>query len=127
MNYSRQREQILIALKETRNHPTADELYTYLKTQQCSMSPATVYRNLRQMADNGTVMRLAMPDGADRYDPVNDGHMHMVCNKCGSISDIPANTVTDIVAQARERTGYDITSCKMTFYGVCKDCSPKQN
>lgn len=127
MNYSKQRERVLTALKENRNHPTAEELYAYLQKQQCNMSPATVYRNLKQMAENGTVMKLSLPDGADRYDPVNDGHMHMLCNVCGRIEDIPANTVTDIVAEARERTGYNITSCKMTFYGVCADCGPNQN
>lgn len=122
MNYSGQREKILAALNKNRNHPTADELYAYLQAQQCNMSPATVYRNLKQLAANGVIMHIAVPDGADRYDPVNDGHMHMVCNKCGVLCDIPAKTVTDIVLEAREKTGYNITSCKTTFYGLCKDC-----
>ncbi|MBQ9833402.1 MAG: transcriptional repressor [Clostridia bacterium] len=122
MNYSKQRERVLNALAEKRNHPTADELYAYLKAQQCSMSPATVYRNLHQLADNGVVMRLSVPGGAERYDPVNDGHLHMICSECGGISDIPANAICDVVSQARKATGYNVNSCSIMFYGVCKDC-----
>ena len=47
--YSRQRDVIMSALKSALYHPTADELYAYLRPSNPSLSLATVYRNLRLM------------------------------------------------------------------------------
>ena len=123
MIYSQQRELIMDALKSSKEHPTADELYSAVRGNGISL--ATVYRNLNQLVDCGRVMRIAVPHGADRFDPVNDGHFHMTCEVCGSISDIPQEAVPDICGAVRENTGMDIRSERILFYGVCNACKHK--
>lgn len=123
MNYSKQRERVLAGLYTVRNHPTADELYSYLKDNEYEMSMATVYRNLRLLSETGVIMRVPIPNGADRYDPVNDGHLHMVCNICGNITDIEKDAIPDIRMDAEKASGCKIDSYDIIFYGICKECA----
>ena len=101
--YSRQRDVIMSALKSALYHPTADELYAYLRPSNPSLSLATVYRNLRLMAESGEIMRLSIPGEADRFDPVNDGHYH------------------------GDSCGCRVTGASILFYGVCRECAEKRN
>ena len=125
--YSRQRDLILAALKSALYHPTADALYAYLKPSNPLLSLATVYRNLRLMADSGEIMRLGIPGGADRFDPVNDGHYHMVCSSCAGITDIDRSSIPDIRKAAGDSCGCCVTGVSILFYGVCRECAERRN
>ena len=60
---------ILDTLRAYPIHPTAEELYTILKdTVEATVSLATVYRNLGQLADAGMILRISVPDSPDRFD-----------------------------------------------------------
>lgn len=125
--YSRQRDVIMSALKSALYHPTADELYAYLRPSNPSLSLATVYRNLRLMAESGEIMRLSMPGEADRFDPVNDGHYHMICTSCAGITDIDRSSIPDIRKAAGDSCGCCVTGASILFYGVCRECAEKRN
>ncbi len=124
MIYSRQRELLMDMLTAHPVHPTADELYSFLRAElpDVSISIATIYRNLNQLVECGRIMRIPVPGGADRFDPVNDGHYHMVCERCGNIEDIPVAAIPDVCAAAKASTGLDVRSEKLLFYGVCNAC-----
>ena len=51
--YSRQRELIYEALRQTEQHPTAEMIYQWLKPANPSLSLGTVYRNLNLLASAG--------------------------------------------------------------------------
>lgn len=55
MKYSRQRESILNALNEKLDHPTAEMVYNCVKQEQPNISLGTVYRNLNQLVEQGTL------------------------------------------------------------------------
>lgn len=52
-NYSKQREDLLSVLKNSKSHPTAEELYNSIKKKIPSVSRGTVYRNLKNLVDEG--------------------------------------------------------------------------
>ncbi len=121
---SKQRELIMEALMRFRTHPTAEELYSMIRsTGDSTVSLATVYRNLNQLVDAGQIQRISVPGEADRFDPVNDGHLHMLCQKCGSMTDIPACAIPDICSAASEATGCSISGYALMFKGLCPQCS----
>lgn len=123
---SKQRELIMDALTEFRVHPTAEDLYNIIRTSSdSSASLATIYRNLNQLADVGIICRISVPGEADRFDPVNDGHLHMLCQQCGTMADIPADAIPDICKAASEATGCAVTGCTIMFRGLCPKCSAK--
>ncbi len=128
MIYSRQREIILETLAELHGlHPSANELYAHLRVSHPSMSLATVYRNLGQLDGAGIIARIPMPGGADRYDDVNDGHLHMICDSCARVYDLPRSLIDGLAQQAASASGHDISSCAILFFGVCDACKERNN
>ena len=78
MKYSKQRELIYNELLKNPVHPTAEILYQSLKPANPSLSLGTVYRNLGQLAENGIIVKISMPDAGDRYDGNTKAHHHLV-------------------------------------------------
>ena len=50
---TRQRKLVLDAVRQSYNHPTADEIYNVVRAQDDKISRGTVYRNLNLLADAG--------------------------------------------------------------------------
>ena len=86
-NYSRQREDLLSILKNSKSHPTAEELYNSIKEKIPSVSRWTVYRNLKDLVDEGYIIKISMAGGADRYDYIHKKHNHIICKYCGMVKD----------------------------------------
>lgn len=123
MVYSKQRELILKTVLENRVHPTADAVFALLKPDHPELSLATVYRNLNQLAKNGLLQKVAVPNGADHFDGTLESHYHMICEHCGAMVDIPREYVPEFDAAVEKRTGCRITSHSILFYGVCEQCA----
>ena len=68
LRHSRQREMIYEYLCSTCEHPSAEMIYEDLKKKIEGLSLGTVYRNLNQLAAQGTILRLTGIDGSDHYD-----------------------------------------------------------
>ena len=106
MNYSKQRELILETLKENVVHPSADYIYGKLKDKLPNISLATVYRNLNQLAENGTILKIEGLENSDHFDHNTHEHHHFLCEKCGRIFDIPKDIAPDINLKVKEQTGH---------------------
>ena len=50
-----QRQIVLQAVNQMHNHPTADAIYAVIAAQHPTISKATVYRNLNQLAAQGEI------------------------------------------------------------------------
>ena len=123
MIYSKQREMVLEAVRGTQGqHPTADMLHAVIRTDLPSVSLATVYRNLNQLVDTGQIARVSIPGCADRFDPVTDGHTHLVCTGCGTVVDVPRDALPNISASVQQATGCAVERFDLVFYGRCPQC-----
>ncbi len=119
MRYSRQRELILENIKSRCDHPTADEIYLACRVLEPNLSLGTVYRNLKQLADEGVIVTLETEDKKIRYDGDILRHSHFICVKCGKIIDLfkPAKTPEEI-----SELGLKVTGEKCIYYGRCNKC-----
>ena len=50
-----QRQLVLSAVRQLQNHPTADEVYQEVQKNCPTISRATVYRNLKLLAEEGEI------------------------------------------------------------------------
>jgi len=116
-----QRQLILTAVKELGKHPTAEQVYEYLIKTHPTISKATVYRNLNQMAESGEVSDIGNFHGATHYDHKCHDHYHFICNQCKRIFDIEEE-VADIINKLKCKEGFKITSCNVVLNGFCQDC-----
>jgi Fe2+/Zn2+ uptake regulation proteins len=121
-HFSFQREQIYRLVAGTKEHPTAEMVYTRLKPAIPHLSLGTVYRNLHRMAEDGRLMELAGP--VVRFDANTEPHAHFSCCRCGAFSD--ADTLYDAeLDRAEEQDGRKVLSHSLIFYGICPLCMSK--
>lgn len=118
--YSRQRELIYEALRQTEQHPTAEMIYQWLKPANPSLSLGTVYRNLNLLADEGAIRRMAFPVG--RYDAKTMPHPHFCCDQCGAVYDLHLPYDAELDRQALLASGHDVTGHEVVFHGICTKC-----
>ena len=118
--YSRQRELIYEALRQTEQHPTAEMIYQWLKPANPSLSLGTVYRNLNLLADEGAIRRMAFP--VERYDAKAMPHPHFCCDQCGAVYDLHLPYDAELDRQALLASGHDVTGHEVVFHGICTKC-----
>ena len=118
--YSRQRELIYEALRQTEQHPTAEMIYQWLKPANPSLSLGTVYRNLTLLADEGAIRRMAFP--VERYDAKTMPHPHFCCDQCGAVYDLHLPYDAELDRQALLASGHDVTGHEVVFHGICTKC-----
>ena len=118
--YSRQRELIYEALRQTEQHPTAEMIYQWLKPANPSLSLGTVYRNLNLLADEGEIRRMAFP--VERYDAKTMPHPHFCCDQCGAVYDLHLPYDAELDRQALLASRHDVTGHEVVFHGICTKC-----
>ena len=122
-NYSRQREEIIEVIKNSYNHPTAEDIYMIVKGKDPAVSRSTVYRNLGLLTEDGIIQKISMLVGPDRYDYKRIPHNHVICTKCGKIFDFEYDFKLSILKQNIIRqTGIEVSSENIAIEGVCEKC-----
>jgi Fur family peroxide stress response transcriptional regulator len=119
---TKQREAILLVLRNTRSHPTADQIYDEVRRSIPNVSKGTVYRNLRVLQEDGDITELNLNGTLGRYEVKQERHYHFRCEKCGRVSDIDMPIHQDLDQEAEQRTGLRISSHQLEFRGLCKEC-----
>lgn len=122
-NYSRKREAILRAVRSTTTHPTAEWVYQTLKPDYTDLSLGTVYRNLAQFKEDGTVMSVGIVNGQERFDGNVAPHTHFVCNRCGAVLDIPDERLDpEMLRRIAKRHKLRVESGDILLHGICSKC-----
>ncbi|QBO36675.1 transcriptional repressor [Periweissella cryptocerci] len=127
LRITQQRTVILKYLIEKRNHPTAEMIFTDIKSECDGMSLATVYNTLELFVKNKLVIEIAAPDEKQHFDYFAHPHYHVICTNCGKIEDVFDYSFTAIETDAAKKTGYQISHSLMEVYGLCPDCQKLLN
>jgi Fur family peroxide stress response transcriptional regulator len=124
MKYSRQREVVERELRGRCDHPTAVMVYESVRGAMPEISLGTVYRDLKQLVEEGQALRLEMPDGPDRYDGNVLAHQHVVCERCGAVLDVVLGEDFEkmVAREISAKTGAEVRCCRLTIRGVCRNC-----
>ena len=121
--YSKKREAILEAIRDTKSHPTAEWIYQKLKPEQRDLSLGTVYRNLTLFREQGLIRSVGVVDGHEHFDACTDDHCHFVCSRCRSVIDLPVMMPDgEFNRMVSETCGFRVDSHYLTFYGTCDQC-----
>ncbi len=104
-------------------HPTAEMIYEQAKAMLPTIALGTVYRNLNLMVKDGEIRRICIPGEPDRFDKTLSPHGHMLCVKCGKITDFPINALDKNI---KECTGSQVLSCEVSALVLCSECLAKE-
>ena len=118
---TRARRTILELVRASDAHPSAAAVYRQVRRRLPRVSLATVYRNLRMLASEGLLSERADPAGT-RFDGNTTPHDHFTCVACRRIFDVPALDTRRVSARVASRTGFEVLSQRIEFYGRCGAC-----
>ena len=118
-----QRSLVLEAVRALRCHATADEIYHAIVKKHPDISRGTVYRNLARLSATGDIRKVAMPVGADRYDPRGHEHYHARCIMCGGVFDVEMEPIADLEGRIRDTHGFAFMGHEVIFRGICRECN----
>jgi Fur family transcriptional regulator, ferric uptake regulator len=86
------------------------------------LSPATVYRNLKQLVDEGEIATVTLPGDSPRYEPARHAHHHhFQCTECKRVFDVH-DCPGDLARLAPK--GFTVEHHELTLYGRCDECPP---
>jgi Fur family ferric uptake transcriptional regulator len=70
-------------------HPTAEWVHRAARRKQPKIGLATVYRNLKQLAQAGLIRETFTGGQPARFDGNTGHHYHIRCVACGRVNDLP--------------------------------------
>lgn len=86
---------------------------------------ATVYRNLKRLAEEGVVHPVELPGEATRYEVASSRHHHhfqcLACRRVFDTQGCPGNL------QRLAPPGFSVERHEVTLYGRCAACRPQGN
>jgi len=117
-----QRQIILDTIRSHDAHLSAEELYLEIQKEHPIVGKSTVYRNLRQLVEDGVVMQKVMK-GVVRYDKETGVHHHFLCDVCGKIIDVALDCEEDLCNMIKSKYGFEVKRHETEFFGTCSDCA----
>ncbi len=124
----RKRNAILSYLQRVTNHPSAETIYSDLKSEIPDLSMGTVYRNLSLFKQQGLAVSVATVNGVERFDGNTAPHVHFICSDCDAVIDLlQLHAPESLSARAAACVGGKVDSCQLCFTGTCRDCCDKKS
>ncbi|HID97281.1 MAG TPA: transcriptional repressor [Thermodesulfobacteriaceae bacterium] len=121
-----QRLEIIRVLAQSRDHPSAEEVFEEVRNNFPTTSLATVYRNILKLKELGQILELGFPEGGNRYDGNRPfPHPHVICIRCRRIMDPDLENLEDLTSRLAETTGFKIVNHRLDFFGICPGCQDK--
>jgi Fur family transcriptional regulator, ferric uptake regulator len=116
------RRLLLNALFGNREHRSAEELATEVHAGAPDVHLSTIYRNLEELERLGVVDSTRLGGGPATYHLASAAHGHLVCEKCGSMTEVPDRMFADLVRIAGTEYGFQINPHRFAVTGRCASC-----
>jgi Fur family ferric uptake transcriptional regulator len=128
LKHTGQRDVILRAFLETRDHLSTDELFRLVRKKDERIGFTTVYRTLKLLSECGLASEVLFNDGIARYEHQYNrrDHHHMVCTECGSSVEFFSKEIERIEREIGRKHKYLTTRHTFQIYGLCDGCAKKR-
>ncbi|MDQ6685334.1 MAG: transcriptional repressor [Pseudomonadota bacterium] len=124
---SRQRSAMLEALAASKRALTPPELCEMAQVEVPSLNLSTVYRRLKDLVDDGEVLRVELPGQPTRFERAFDDavrdvhHHHFHCNACDRV--YPIHACPGPMKNLAPR-GFRVEGHEIMLHGRCASCGP---
>lgn len=113
---------ILEIINHSSSHLTAEQIFLLMKEKNKIIAQATVYNNLSFLYREGLIRKISIEGYPDRYDKILR-HDHLVCRKCGKLSDI---LLEDLTEKLQSQLGISMLSYDLKINYICDTCMKKE-
>lgn len=112
------RRALIELLASTREHLTVEDISGRLQVAHPSIAPSTVYRALEALQEWGMVEKIHRGQGATFFH-LAQTHQHLVCDRCGKVSDIPSQELDDLVRRLHDAYDFELQPSRFALLGQC--------
>ncbi|MFP4476712.1 MAG: transcriptional repressor [Desulfatibacillaceae bacterium] len=121
------RVSILETFLSTEEHITAEQLYAMLKSAGYDLEDEFVRETLRLMCRYGFAEKRTFENHEGReamyeHRHLGQHHDHLICTKCGAITEFADDELERLQAEVAARTGFHMLAHRMELYGICPSC-----
>lgn len=121
-----QRLAVLGVIRQSADHPTANEIFQRVQAVHPGLAYGTVYTALRALVTEGLIHELKFGAGASRYDGRLEHHHHALCLDCGALEEVTVNLPAEELNAVARQTGFDLKRHHIQFTGYCAACRAKR-
>jgi Fur family transcriptional regulator, peroxide stress response regulator len=118
-----QRIAILEAIVKLNNHPTAENIIEYIRTNHPNIATATVYKVLDALISSGLIIKVKTERDIMRYDAIVESHHHIYCSDSDRIEDYFDNELNELLKKYFEKKkipDFKIEDIKLQIIGRYK-------
>src|ERR1700678_3466909 len=83
---------------------------------------STIYRNLEELERLGVIDSTRLGGGPATYHLASAPHGHLVCERCGTMIEVPDEIFADLVRVASGEYGFAINPHRFAVTGRCAEC-----
>ncbi len=110
--------------KNVHFHFSVNELYKLINSESRSIvDKTTIYRTLDALEELGLLTHSHVPHKSAIYF-INDKNqnVHLICEKCDKIIDLPNNSINSINSILKNETHFESINNNYVFVGTCIKC-----
>jgi Fur family transcriptional regulator, ferric uptake regulator len=121
---TRQKRAVAAVLADTEEFSSAQELHARLRDQGQPVGLATVYSQLRALAEAGEVDSVRSASGETLYRRCGlaSHHHHLVCRQCGQAVELDAPELEAWARKLGRRYGFSDLDHVLEITGICDRC-----
>ncbi|MDQ4032851.1 MAG: transcriptional repressor [Actinomycetota bacterium] len=121
MRMTPQRQLVLDAVRDL-EHATPERICEHVQHRAPAVNITTIYRTLDLLEGLNLVRHTHLGHGAPSYSTQPHEHVHLVCHRCGEITEIPTEELTELAERLRQRFGFVLDPSHLALSGRCADC-----
>jgi len=118
-----QRVAIYEAVAELHNHPTAENIIEYIKTNHTNISVGTVYKVLDSLVENNLLRKVKNEKDIMRYDAIMSHHHHLYCSETDRIEDFEDPQLDQFITEyfkKKKIKNFKVQDIKLQITGTFK-------
>jgi Fur family peroxide stress response transcriptional regulator len=120
-----QRINILEAVYNSTNHPTADQIIEHIHESHPNIATGTVYKVLDTLVENQLIKKVKTDADVMRYDGIIEAHHHLYCSRSDLIEDYVDKALDELLTEyfkSKEITGFKIEEIVLQIRGTFDKC-----
>lgn len=118
------RERVFELLASQKGGIGAYDLLDKLKQTEANAKPATVYRAIEFLSEQGFVHKIESTNEfllCHHFDHTHPSQL-LICDQCGSVEELHSEAIqAELIAHAT-RIGFDISTQTIEAHGLCHEC-----
>ena len=104
------------------HHATPEQVCQWVQHTTPTVNITTIYRALDLLEGLGLVRHTHLGHGAPVYSSHEHEHVHLVCHRCGRVTEVDTELLMPLADTLRAESGFALDACHLALSGTCAEC-----